>query len=113
MSDHICNIRWCKQNSENDPHWAQISYTPATMNWVTPEAVSVNGINFPTVGVGIRYDELLGTPAVYVHISGGPRDDDVDAYMRIDEAESVLGALQDAVDLARETIADGTPQPNT
>ncbi len=108
MSNHDCNITWCEQGSgSNEPHWCSIAYTPATMNWVAPEDVSVNGYMFPSVGAGIRWDEQTGTPAVYVHISGGERDIDEDAYLRLDEADALLSALQDAIGLARETLAGG------
>ncbi|MED5802941.1 hypothetical protein VX037_18105 [Gordonia sp. Z-3] len=109
---HTCAFRWCEQGSADEPHWTQVSYTPATMGSIVPEQVSVNGFTVPTVGVGIRYQEDEGTPAIYIHLSGGPRDVDEDVYLRLDEADAVLGALQDAIGMAREAVAVGT-QLNT
>lgn len=104
--EHGCDIDWCDQgNSPEEPHWCQIAYTPATMDWIAPEVVSVEGWRFPTVGTGIRWDEHTGVPSIYVHISGAATD--VDAYMRPDEAEAFLGSLQDACRLVRETLCGG------
>lgn len=105
-NDHGCLITWCDQGAfANEPHWATISYTPATMGWVKPEDVGPEGVRTPVVGIGLRWDEDRGMPAVLLHVGGDT--DDIEVYLRIDEAESVLGALQDACDLVRETLAGG------
>lgn len=102
---HGCNLTWCEQgNGPNESHWCCLGYTPATMNRVRPDAVSISGYTFPSIGTGVRWDEKTGAPAVYIHLSGGERDIDEDVYLRIDEAEALLDKLREAVLLVRETL---------
>ena len=107
---HGCRYQWCEQSgSQHEEHLWTLGYTPASMGTVAPENISPGGVDTMTVGVGLRYDEIKGSPAVFVHLYDGDRD--VDAFLRVDEADFVVGALQDAVGMCREIIAAGTPLP--
>ena len=100
---HVCGFDWCDVSWRNEAeHWC-LTYTTASLRASDP--YHITGDHDPhKVGVGITYDE--GTiPAICVHLDGGQRDDDHDAFLKIQEAIALRDLLDRAISGATQAFA--------
>lgn len=105
--NHGCEFPWCESqmgscDAQRLEHILAAEHVPATARSLSlPSDTDPDDCTWPTVGFGIHFNEdLEAAPVVFLHVTGGWQERDVDADLRIDEAVMLHAVLGKMIQLA-------------